>query len=247
MTTNSLFEKASHFDGVTPKIIGNGMVARAFANGLRLNSNLVIFASGVSNSNCKSQEQFERERSLLLNTIEETSQTVPFLYFGTCSIYDPDALAKAYVVHKREMEKLVLSHPAGCVIRLPQLAGPNAPPNTLLSVLVSKIKAGEEVEVWSNAVRNIIDIDDVVKIVDTLLIKGLANNRVINVANPLSIKVADLINVIESALHLVARVVLTPKGARYEIDTEAMLAAAESAKVHFGKDYLFKTIAKYYS
>ena len=108
MTTNSLFEKASHLNDVTPKIIGNGMVARAFANGLRLNSNLVIFASGVSNSNCNFQEQFERERSLLFNTINKTSQTVPLLYFGTCSIYDPDAHAKAYVIHKREMEKLVL-------------------------------------------------------------------------------------------------------------------------------------------
>jgi nucleoside-diphosphate-sugar epimerase len=232
---------------MTPKIIGNGMVARAFANGLRLNQNLVIFASGVSNSDCTDPEQFERERSLLSHALDETPPAIPFLYFGTCSIYDPDALAKAYVIHKVEMEELVFSHPAGCVIRLPQLAGPNAPSNTLLSALVSKIKADEEVQVWSNAVRNIIDVDDVVKIVDALLLEGLANNRVINVANPLSIKVTDLINVIESALHLVARVVLIPKGARYEIDTEAMLAAAESAKVYFGENYLLKTITKYYA
>jgi nucleoside-diphosphate-sugar epimerase len=234
-------------DGMTPKIIGNGMVARAFANGLRLNSNLVIFASGVSNSDCTDPEQFERERSLLFHTLDETPRTIRFLYFGTCSVYDPDALAKAYVIHKMEMEELVLSHPAGCVIRLPQLAGPNAPSNTLLSALVSKIKADEEVQIWSNAVRNIIDVDDVVKIVDALQLEGLANNRVINVANPLSIKVTDLINVIESALHLDARVVLIPKGARYEIDTEAMLAAAESAKVYFGENYLLETIAKYYA
>jgi hypothetical protein len=56
-----------------------------------------------------------------------------------------------------------------------------------------------------------------------------------------------LINVIESALHLDARVVLIPKGARYEINTEAMLAAAESAKVYFEENYLLKIIAKYYA
>ena len=54
-----------------------------------------------------------------------------------------------YVLHKKRMEELVLGYPKGYVIRMPQLVGPNAPPSTLVTYLVSKIRQGETIEVWS--------------------------------------------------------------------------------------------------
>lgn len=233
--------------GIPPKVLGNGMVARAFSAGMHSNPDAVIFASGVSNSDCTDPLQFERERALLAASLAQAPHAHPFLYFGTCSVYDPDAQAKAYVLHKQRMEALALSHPAGCVIRLPQVAGPNAPPNTLIAALVGKIRAGEEVSVWSQAVRNIIDVEDVVRIIDAWLADERSRAQILNVANPVSVPVMDVIQAIESALHLVAKVALVPKGARYEIDTEAMRTAADSAGVKFGPDYLSNVIRKYYA
>jgi len=230
-----------------PKVIGNGMMARAFSGGVHLNPDAVIFASGVSNSDCTDATQFERERTMLIACLAETPPKHPFLYFGTCSVYDPDAQTKAYVIHKQMMEALALSHPVGYVIRLPQVAGPNAPYNTLIAALVSKIRNGEEVRVWAHAVRNIIDVEDAVKIIDAWLAQGQPDTRILNVANPITVPVMDVIHAIESALHLVAKITLVPKGARYEIDTESMRGAANSAGVEFGPDYLSKVIRKYYT
>jgi nucleoside-diphosphate-sugar epimerase len=145
------------------------------------------------------------------------------------------------------MEALVLSHPSGYVIRLPQLAGPTPPPETLIAAFVSRIRRGDEVHVWANAVRNIIDVEDAVKIVDAWLAMGQPDIRILNVANPKTVPVMHLIKAIESALNLVAKIILIPKGARYEIDTEAMRAAAISADVRFGSDYLTRMIRKYFT
>ena len=114
------------------KVIGNGMLAQALLNYFKTNQDLVFFASGVSNSDCTDTKQFERERTLLCKELDKNLLTNKFIYFGTCSIYDPDSQEKPYLTHKINMEKLVLSHPCGCVFRLPQLAGSNGPQNNLL-------------------------------------------------------------------------------------------------------------------
>jgi nucleoside-diphosphate-sugar epimerase len=145
------------------------------------------------------------------------------------------------------MEALALSHPLGYVIRLPQLVGPNAPEGTLITTFVSKMRQGDEIHVWANAVRNVIDVEHAARIVGAWLAMGCNNVRILNVANPQTVPVMRLIEAIEGALNLVARVILVPKGAPYKIDTEAMRPAAISADVRFGSDYLTRTIRKYFT
>ena len=229
-----------------PKIIGGGMVARAFVNLLKLDNSVTIFASGVSNSDCIDPAEFARESALLSVTLKEVAHRGPFLYFGTCSIYDSELNCKPYVTHKKSMENMVLSYPTGCVVRLPQLAGSGAPANTLIPFLVTKIREDGEIKVWKNAWRYVIDVEDVVKIVSVLLQQGVPRPRVINVANPVSIPIYILIQNIESVLKRVAKTTFVSKGSHYEIDTTEMLIAAASANVHFGEDYILKVIKKYY-
>jgi UDP-2-acetamido-2,6-beta-L-arabino-hexul-4-ose reductase len=229
-----------------PKVIGGGMVARAFASPLLNHTDVIIYASGVSNSDCADLAHFERERTLLSASLSEASGASPFIYFGTCSVYDPDAQKKDYVRHKLEMEALVLSHPQGRVIRLPQIAGPKPSPNTLIASLVAKVRAGVVIQVWQDAVRNIIDIEDVVRIVQVLATQNFLDKRVINVANPKSISVMDLIHAIEYCLDICSRVEIIKKGALYEIDTHALRDIVKMAGVDFGPNYLVNAIKKYY-
>ncbi len=229
------------------QILGDGMLATAFSKGLVRNRSVIVYASGVSRSDCVEADHFERERTLLINTLAQATDDRPFLYFGTCSVYDPDVCDRPYVRHKQAMEALVLSHPVGLVVRLPQVAGPNAPPNTLLASLVARIRTGQEVQVWEHAARNIVDVDDVVRIVDAWLSLPLPACRVLNVANPKSISVMEIVGTIESALGLKAKVVRISKGAAYHIDTQPMLAAAALAQVAFGPDYLHRVVRKYFA
>jgi UDP-2-acetamido-2,6-beta-L-arabino-hexul-4-ose reductase len=228
------------------RIIGSGMIARSFASGLLDHTGVVIYASGVSNSDCADTTQFERERRFLSASLGEAHPASPFIYFGTCSVYDPDGQKKAYVRHKLEMEALVLSHSQGRVIRLPQIAGPKPPPNTLIASLVAQVRAGGVIQVWQDAVRNIIDIDDVVRIVHALASHNFLDMRVINVANPVSISVMDLIHAIEYCLQIRPRVELVKKGGAYHIDTTALRGIVELAGVDFGPNYLVNAIKKYY-
>jgi nucleoside-diphosphate-sugar epimerase len=231
----------------SPQIVGRGMIAKAFSRGLLRNRSLVVYASGVSDSDCAEHESFERERALLKTTLSRAGKEIPFIYFSTCSVYDPDVSDRPYVRHKQAMEALVLSHSAGLVVRLPQVAGPNAAPNTLLAYLVFRIREGHYVQVWDQAVRNLVDVEDVVRIVEAWLTLPLPADRVLNVANPKSIKVTELVQIIESALGLVAKVKRVSKGASYHIDTQPMLAAAAMAQVDFGNDYLHRLIRKYFA
>jgi len=232
---------------VEEHIVGAGLLATAFSSGLVLNRSVVVYASGVSRSDCIDPEPFARERALLTKTLTQTDYDRPFLYFGTCSAYDPDVCNTPYVRHKLAMEALVLAHPHGLVVRLPQVAGPSAQPKTLLASLVTSIRAGQEVQVWEYAVRNLVDVDDVVRIVDAWLTLPLPAGRIINVANPTSISVLELVRTIESTLGLVAKIKRVPKGASYDIDTNPMLAPAALAKVSFGADYLHRVIRKYFT
>lgn len=230
-----------------PQIVGSGMMAKAFSNGLVRKRSVVVYASGVSRSDCFEHGPFERERALLMASLDQAVVEKPFLYFSTCSTYDPAARDQPYVRHKQAMEELVLSHPAGLVVRLPQVAGPNAQSFTLLASLVARIRAGQEIEVWEHASRNLVDVEDVVRIVDAWLTLPLPVDNVLNVANPKSVSVIELVRTIESALGLVAKVVFISKGAPYHIDTHPMLNAAALAQVTFGPDYLHRVIRKYFA
>ena len=115
-------------------VVGNGMMAEAFST-FRNNDRVVIFASGVSNSLEKDPVAFIREKNLLLRTREENAEKL-LVYFGTCSVDDPDRRDTPYVRHKLEMEEL-LANSAGSwmVLRLPLAIGPGHRGPTLAQYL----------------------------------------------------------------------------------------------------------------
>ena len=54
-------------------VIGNGMIANRFMNRYRDDSNVIIFASGVSNSSEKFEDQYIREKVLIEKYLNEYS------------------------------------------------------------------------------------------------------------------------------------------------------------------------------
>ena len=65
-------------------IVGNGLLATAFAPRFASDRALTVFASGVANSRETRQAEFERERDLLQHTL----QAAPvMMYFSTLATY----------------------------------------------------------------------------------------------------------------------------------------------------------------
>jgi UDP-2-acetamido-2,6-beta-L-arabino-hexul-4-ose reductase len=80
-------------------IIGHGDIARVIHD----RSDAIIFASGVSNSLCEDENQFNREKDMICS-FSLSKYTKTFFYFGSMSIYFKDS---PYTRHKKQMEEMI--------------------------------------------------------------------------------------------------------------------------------------------
>lgn len=144
-----------------------------------------IYAAGVSNSGCIDASEFARERHRLADALQQANGVDVFVYFGTCSAIDPKARNTPYVQHKLAMEQLVSAHQSYLILRLPQVAGKTPNPHTLLNYLYARIARSEAFCLWRNALRNIIDVDDVAFIARQLIADTSVRNSTLNRVNPI--------------------------------------------------------------
>src|SRR5690606_373805 len=144
-------------------IVGNGLIANAFRN--YDSEDVVFFASGVSNSLETDENQFRREENLIRKTLIENPAKL-FIYFSTCSIYDSSKNGSAYVNHKLNMEHLVSTESDKYLIaRVSNVVGKGGNKNTLIDFLVNSIRENKMIQTHIDASRNLIDVEDVVKII----------------------------------------------------------------------------------
>lgn len=111
-------------------IIGNGDIA----NVLQDKENLLFFASGVSNSSCTDEKEYQREIDLLL----EQPRASHIVYFSSLGVLDGNS---RYYRHKRDMEVMVKTNfPKNTIVRLGNISwGDN--PHTLINYLKAHPKA----------------------------------------------------------------------------------------------------------
>jgi nucleoside-diphosphate-sugar epimerase len=182
--------------------------------------------------------------------VTEAIATAPaeslFLYFSTCSVEDPAVRESAYVRHKFAMEHLVRQRDRHLILRLPQLAGNTPNPHTLLNHLYARIVRSERFAVWRGATRNIIDVDDVARIVTDLVVSENACGETINVANSHSYGIPEIVRSIEEVVGHKAIFDIIDRGAGYTIDIDRIQAALHRCRVSFPEDYLPRVIRKYY-
>ena len=136
-------------------IIGRGLIASIFAQ--YDEDDLLIFASGVSNSLEVRAAEFEREKSLLINSLNSYPDK-KIIYFSTCSICDPSKQESPYVLHKLAMEKLIDGHAQRSIIlRIGNVVGHGGNPNTLFNFLSNCIRNDLHFTLHSKAGRILID------------------------------------------------------------------------------------------
>jgi dTDP-4-dehydrorhamnose reductase len=227
-------------------VIGNGLIAKQFQH-FRNNNKILIFASGVSNSNETSRLEFEREFKLLQNTIRDY-KSLKIIYFSTASIYDRSSINRPYVQHKIKMEQLISEKANSFLIfRVSNLVGKSKNKTTIINFFMNSINNGYSITVWKNAERNIIDISDAYQLIlgD---INGEKKNKIINIAHRNSVNVYEIVKLIEEFLNKNAKVRLVDKGNKINIDVsekEKELIKIEKEKGS-GLDYIKYLLHKYY-
>lgn len=227
-------------------IIGSGLLARAFGDKFISDPRVCIFASGVSNSQCTDAAAFERESCLLRDAVLQVSSDVLFVYFSTCSVADPAAARSPYVLHKLAMESLIANRARHLICRLPQVAGRTKNPHTLLNYLAACISKGQRFDLWSDASRNIIDVDDVVALVNVVINTGVGEAKILNLASPTNHTMMQIVSTMENVMQKKAVFEFVERGSSYCIDVRETLPLCIPAGVDFQNNYLDRVIRKYY-
>jgi nucleoside-diphosphate-sugar epimerase len=228
------------------KIIGNGLVANMFSS-YKIDD-VMIFASGVSNSSEISEFEFQRERLLLLDSIKNNTEK-KIIYFSSCGVIDKNNYEIAYYKHKLNMEKIVKKSKNYLIIRLPQLLGRKGNTynkNTIINNFVEKILSGEVIKIQSKASRYVIDINDVCVFVKNY--HHLFSNSILDFANPVNYKAEEIFKIIATVFRVNdAPYEIVDGGSSYELDLEYLSSLEPSGLVfNFGHSYLQTCLKRSY-
>ncbi len=219
-------------------VIGNGQLANIFKD-LSLDQNIVVFASGVSNSNCTDTNEFEREKQLLFNTLKSYSKE-KFIYFSSCALSADNYPKNKYYSHKKNMEKIIKeNHNNYYIFRLPQLFGELKIHKTLINFLYERINGEQIFQVYDQAYRYVIEINDVTTIVEAY-IKYSNSNITIDIANPHRYKVLDIVHIFEQLLNKKAMYNLIKKDDKYLLDLKPLIIFINNydLDITFNENYL---------
>lgn len=226
-------------------IVGRGLLARAFEPHFGSNPDIVVFASGVSNSLETRDSEFAREHGLLCQLLAGHARR--FVYFGSCGVTTAEAELTAYMRHKKRMESIVLASPGGLVLRLPQVVGRTENHHTLTNFLHDRISSGEHFTVWSHAERNLIDIDDIAAIGAALAVESTEEHSAISIAAEKSLPMREIVKIFERVLGKRANYSLVEKGATMDIDTTRIREVSARLGIHLGDSYVEDVVRKYYA
>lgn len=227
-------------------IVGNGLLASAFSK-FKESNDIIIFASGVSDSTCIDYSAFKREENLIRRTIE-THSDKKFVYFSTTSIESSDELPRLYVKHKIAMENLIKNNSDNhCIFRLTNVIGQKGNSNTIFRFLLNKIREEKPFDLWIKAYRNLVDIEDIVKVLNYLLSNRMneLKNCTINIGNTQNYWVLDIAKAISIRLNKKLIFNEIDKGGNSIVELKKITALYPNYSSLFAENYLEKLIEKY--
>jgi NDP-hexose 4-ketoreductase len=195
------------------EIIGNGFIARHTRRyfGDR-HPGVTLIAAGVSTVLDTDASAFERESTLVYDVIRRckaAGRTVIFLSTASTGMYGADQSVGSeggavfpltpYGRHKLCLEHVcALSGARWLVLRLSHIVGPGQQPHQLLPSLTRQLLSGE-VTLYSGISRDLLDVGDMMRMVDSLLTQGV-RDEVINVASGRSEAIEDIVDGLEERL-----------------------------------------------
>ena len=228
-------------------IYGEGFIAKAFKK-YKNNNSLIFFASGVSNSLEIKLSRYNKEINLLNKIISYKHSSQTLIYFSTCSLYDPGKKESLYVKHKLKIEEIIKSNCDNYfILRLPNVIGDRYNNHTLVNFFLTKLKNNDKIEILSGVKRNLIDIKHVVRIVDNIL-KYEKKNKIINIANPYSNKVMDIVLYLSKIYSIKPNLQKKKNSIKfsYKININDIKNYITLSKIKFSHNYYKKVLNKYY-
>ncbi|GGX79916.1 NAD-dependent epimerase/dehydratase family protein [Streptomyces minutiscleroticus] len=239
------------------EIVGRGFLARSLAPLTGSHSTAVVFAAGVSSAHSTSQTDFAREATLLYQILDRCrARGRKLVYFSTCGggLYGPDGPSHEagpvfpttpYGRHKLAMEGVLRSSGVETlVLRLAYTVGRDQRGHQLIPALLRQIRFGT-VRIHRGARRDLVHVDDVVRIVDALLARDTAD-EVINIASGFAVPVEDIVAHLETRLGVTAERRYVDVADKHAVSNHKLLSLLPpAARPSFHSDYYRSVIDRY--
>ena len=221
-------------------IIGSGFIATKFKKYLRFikKNKVIVYAAGISNSLEMDKKNLEREILKFKDFTKKNKKKL--IYISTYSVNDNSRNNKLYVKNKIKIEKIIKrDNDEYIIIRLPEIIGKTKNLNTLTNFFYNNIINNRPFKVFKNSRRNLLDIDDAIKNCLKIIRKNKKKNRIINLLNKKFNTPLQIVINLEK--------ILQKKGI-YKFNNNKInkWSLKNNYFFHSKKNYLIKTLKKYY-
>jgi nucleoside-diphosphate-sugar epimerase len=221
-------------------IIGSGFIATKFKKYRKFikKNKVIIYAAGISNSLEINKKNLEREILKFKDFTKKNKRKL--IYISTYSVNDYSRNKKLYVKNKIKIEKIIKKDSDEyLVIRLPEIIGKTKNLHTLSNFFYNNIINNKPFKVFKNSRRNLLDIDDAIKNCIKIIRKNKNKNKIINLLNKKFNTPMQIVTNLEKILR---------KKAIYKFSNNKInkWSLKNNYFFHSKKNYLIKTLKKYY-
>lgn len=229
-------------------IVGSGFLAKKFRKYYTFlkKNNITIYAAGVSNSLEKNPREFQKELQRFNIFCKKNKNKL--VYISTYSIFDNSRNKSRYIKNKIKIETMIKKNISNyLIVRFPEIVGLSNNPNTLTNFFYQKIKEKKSFVVFKNSKRNLIDVDDALKICIYFISLNKNINKTINILNKKYFNPVKIVKLLESILNTKGKHKILNKGKKNWRATNSINSKIEKKlNLRFKNNYLNKVLKKYY-
>ena len=230
-------------------IYGDGFIAKKFSifKNILKKKKIILYASGISNSQENLKKNLDKEINLF-KKFYQINKNSKIIYISTCSINDNSRNKSKYIKNKIKIEKFIKAKfKKFIILRLPELIGRSRNKNTLINYFFYMIKNKKKFFLFKNVKRNILDIDDVLKISKQIILDDKINKKIMPLSNKFFYTPENIVKIIEKKLSINAVYKLKfSKNQNWNLNDKFVSKYIKKAKIKFNKNYLQKTFKKYF-
>ncbi|CAN5338795.1 hypothetical protein BH11BAC5_BH11BAC5_30190 [soil metagenome] len=228
-------------------IVGRGLLANALV--VIDKDNYLFYVNGISNSVLSQIPGNNFEMKEIEDLTNEIGDRV-FIYFSTSQVNSAKNSHRSYVKHKLFIEQLIAERFAKyLIIRTSNLVGYNPwNTHTLFNYLYNALHTNEAIKVDYEVIRNFLDADHLVALVNTYLL-NYEINKTIEIVNPDSYTMRQIIGVFENYFlkkFNIKKADAQSDFALFELDTTLSKQLLEMGELNFD-DHIESLLKKYYS
>lgn len=223
-------------------VIGNGLLAKKMSL-FNDNNDILIFASGVSNSKETNHNEYKRELDLLKTFLGTNKKLI---YFSTCSVLMECQSISHYITHKKNVEEYIKNNFNNYIIfRLPNVVGKTDNTHTSFNYFKNKLITNSQLFIEKESLRYFIDVDDLTITLSPIILDSGQNKKKINVCFNNKTDIFNFVMSMSETLGVQPKITIIDGGCLQDVDNSEFINLIDPKYKKIDQSYNKKLIEKY--